>query len=43
MLTPDQDPLPPQKTLEMLYGVGLLVPELLLITGAILWLRRRSA
>ncbi|NNL65259.1 MAG: hypothetical protein HKP30_03350, partial [Myxococcales bacterium] len=42
VLTPYQTPLPPQTTLQMLYGVGLLVPELLLIVGAIVWIRRRS-
>jgi len=42
VLTPYQTPLPPQSTLQMLYGVGLLVPELLLMAGAVLWLRRRS-
>jgi hypothetical protein len=43
VLTPDQSPLPPQTTLQMLYGVGLLVPEILLIVGAVVWVRRRSA
>jgi hypothetical protein len=43
VLTPDQSPLPPQTTLQMLYGVGLLVPELLLVAGAVVWVRRRSA
>jgi len=43
VLTPDHAPLPPQTTLQMLYGVGLLVPELLLIVGAVVWVRRRSA
>jgi hypothetical protein len=42
VLTPYQTPLPPQTTLQMLYGVGLLVPELLLIVGGVLWLRQRS-
>ncbi|HVP29815.1 MAG TPA: GldG family protein [Myxococcota bacterium] len=41
-VTPDQDPLTPQQTLTMLYGVGLLIPELLLIGGALAWLRTRS-
>jgi hypothetical protein len=41
-ITPDQDPLTPQQTLGMLYGVGLLVPELLLIASALAWLRTRS-
>ena len=40
--TPDQDPLTPQQTLGMLYGIGLLVPELLLIASALAWLRTRS-
>jgi hypothetical protein len=43
LLTPDQDPLTPQQTLGMLYGIGLLVPELLLIGAAWAWLRRRGA
>ncbi len=43
LLTPNQDPLTPQQTLGMLYGVGLLVPELLLIGAAVTWLRRRGA
>ncbi|HEY5659032.1 MAG TPA: Gldg family protein [Myxococcota bacterium] len=38
-----QFPLPVSDSLQMLYGVGLLVPELLLITGGIVWLRRRAA
>jgi hypothetical protein len=38
-----QFPLPVTDSLETLYGVGLLVPELLLIAGAIVWLRRRAA
>jgi hypothetical protein len=42
-LTPNQDPLTPQQTLGMLYGIGLLVPELLLIGAAVTWLRRRGA
>ena len=42
VLTPYQTPLPPQTTLQMLYGVGLLVPEVLLIIGGIVWIRRRS-
>jgi len=43
LLTPNQDPLTPQQTLGMLYGIGLLVPELLLIGAAVVWLRRRDA
>jgi hypothetical protein len=38
-----QFPLPVESTLETLYGVGLLVPQLLLIAGGIVWLRGRSA
>jgi hypothetical protein len=38
-----QFPLPVANTLETLYGVGLLVPELLLIAGLLVWLRSRSA
>jgi hypothetical protein len=38
-----QFPLPVQDSLQMLYGVGLLLPEVLLIVGGTLWLRRRSA
>jgi hypothetical protein len=43
VMTPDQDPLTPQQTLGMLYGVGLLLPELLLIAAAVAWMRRRGA
>ena len=42
-LTPDQYPLTPQQSLDMLYGVGLLVPELCLVAAAWTWARRRSA
>jgi hypothetical protein len=38
-----QFPLPVSDSLQMLYGVGLLLPELLLIAGGIVWLRRRAA
>ena len=38
-----QFPLPIASTLEMFQGLGLLLPELLLISAAFLWLRRRSA
>jgi hypothetical protein len=41
--TPVQFPVPLANSLRMLYGVGLLVPELLLIAGGIIWLRRRTA
>jgi hypothetical protein len=42
-ITPDQFPLTPQQSLRMLYGVGLLVPELCLAAAALTWARRRSA
>jgi hypothetical protein len=35
--------LTPQQSLRMLYGVGLLVPELCLAAAALTWARRRSA
>jgi ABC-type uncharacterized transport system involved in gliding motility auxiliary subunit len=38
-----QFPLPVADSLEMLYGIGLLVPELLLLVGGVVWLRRRAA
>ena len=38
-----QFPLPIANTLQMFQGLGMLLPELLLITAAVLWLRRRSA
>jgi hypothetical protein len=41
--TPKQFPLPIQNTLRAFYGVGLLVPELLLLGGGLVWLRRRQA
>jgi len=40
---PVQFPIPLTDTLQTLYGVGLLVPELLLIAGGIVWLRGRSS
>jgi ABC-type uncharacterized transport system involved in gliding motility auxiliary subunit len=42
-ITADQFPLTPQQSLRMLYGVGLLVPELCVVAAALAWLRRRSA
>jgi len=42
-LTPDQYPLTPQQSLDMLYGVGLLIPELCLAGAAWTWVRRRDA
>ena len=38
-----QFPVPVQRALNALYGIGLLVPELLVMAGAWVWLRRRSA
>jgi hypothetical protein len=38
-----QFPLPLASTLQMFQGLGLLLPELLLIAAGVLWLRRRSA
>jgi len=36
-------PLPIADSLQTLYSVGLLVPEILLLAGGAIWLRRRSA
>jgi hypothetical protein len=41
-VTQDQDPLTPQQSLSMLYGVGLLLPELLLVAAALAWVRQRT-
>jgi hypothetical protein len=41
--TPLNFPIPLQNTLRALYGVGLAVPELMLLAGGLVWLRRRSA
>jgi len=38
-----QFPLPIQNSLRAFYGVGMLVPELLLVVGGLVWLRRRGA
>jgi hypothetical protein len=38
-----QFPLPVNNSVRALYGVGLLLPELLLIAGGLVWIRRRSA
>lgn len=35
-------PLPAANSLQTFYGVGLLVPELLLITGGLIWLRSKN-
>ena len=42
-LTPVQRPLTPIESLARFYGLGLLLPELLLIAAALTWLRRRGA
>lgn len=41
-ITPRQNPLTPQDTLKMFYGVGMLLPEILLACAAIAWSRRFS-
>ena len=41
-LTPDQYPLTPQQSLDMLYGVGLLIPQICVAAAAFTWWRRRS-
>jgi hypothetical protein len=41
--TPLNFPVPLTSTVQALYGVGLLVPELLLLAGGLVWLRRRRA
>jgi hypothetical protein len=41
--TPLNFPVPLTNTVQALYGAGLLVPELLLAAGGVIWLRRRSA
>jgi hypothetical protein len=38
-----QFPIPVQNSLTAFYGVGMLIPELLLITGGLIWLRQRGA
>ncbi len=38
-----QFPVPIQNSLNAFYGVGMAMPELLLLVGALVWLRRRSA
>jgi len=38
-----QFPVPLETSLQSLYGVGLLIPELLLIAGGLVWLRQRMA
>ncbi len=37
-----QFPLPIQNSLKAFYGVGLLIPELLLLGAGVVWLRRRT-
>lgn len=41
-ITPRQNPLTPQDTLKMFYGVGMLLPEILLACAALAWSRRFS-
>ncbi|MEZ4216558.1 MAG: DUF4350 domain-containing protein [Myxococcota bacterium] len=38
-----QFPVPIQNSLRAFYGVGMLVPQLLLVAGGLVWLRRRGA
>ena len=38
-----QFPIPVKRSLNALYGVGLLVPELIIMTGAWIYIRRRSS
>jgi hypothetical protein len=38
-----QFPIPIQSALSALYGMGLLVPQLIVLTGTWVWLRRRAA
>ncbi len=42
-ITPRQHPLTPQETLKMFYGVGMLLPEILLLFAAITWTRNSGA
>jgi hypothetical protein len=39
---PSHFPLPIANSLRTFYGVGLLIPELLLITGGLIWLRNKN-
>jgi hypothetical protein len=39
----NQFPVPLERSLQSLYGAGLLIPELLLIAGGLVWLRQRNA
>lgn len=41
LLTPVQRPLTLQESVGMFYGLGLLLPELLLVAAALIWARRR--
>ena len=38
-----QFPVPLQNSLQALYGVGLLVPEFLLVMSGVMWMRSRTA
>ena len=39
----EQFPIPVQNTLTMYQSLGLVIPELLLLIGATLWLRQRTS
>ena len=39
----NQFPIPLERSLQSLYGAGLLIPEFLLIAGGLVWLRQRNA
>jgi hypothetical protein len=41
--TPTQFPLPIQNTLKTFQSLGLLIPELLLLAGALVWIRQRAS
>jgi hypothetical protein len=38
-----QFPVPLQNSMQAFYGIGLLVPEVILLVGGLVWMRRRSA
>ena len=39
----NQFPIPLERSLQSLYGAGLLIPELLVLTGGLVWLRQRNS
>jgi hypothetical protein len=39
----NQFPVPLERSLQSLYGAGLLIPELLVLIGGLVWLRQRNA